>query len=74
MPRNFFAALDSDEEEAPRQTTQPKAAAAPARAANNRAAPLRNAGGRGGNARAAEDYRPRRDNRGADRRQCVIRG
>lgn len=60
MPKNFFAALDSDEDEspAPKTVAAPKKAAAPAPRARS---------GRGG--RAAEDYRANRDSRGAERRQ-----
>ena len=71
MPKNFFAALDSDEEERTTAPAPAKKAAKPAAAAAPRA---RGAGGaRGGANRAVADYQASRDTRGSERRQCVTR-
>lgn len=69
MPKNFFAALDSDEEERTTAPAPAKKAAKPAAAAAPRA---RGTGSsRGGSTRAAADYRANRDTRGSERRQYV---
>jgi len=71
MPKNRFAALDSDEDEGPSSSPAVAAAApAPRRAARtNRST---RGGRRDGRGRVDGDYRATRDNRGAERRACVL--